>query len=1281
MIRRYPGQSLMMAMLIASVFCLSGHAQIANGTIRGTVTDSKGAVLQNATVVLVNQGTAEQTTQATNKDGYYTFTALSPTDYTVKVTAPGFDAWEVKLTLRVAQEAVIDAKLMPGKVQEVVTVSDATPLVDAADGTVSDVKETTRIETIPVIDSNFLSIVAFTPGVVANSYGGQGAGYTRVNGIPGGSMTFEVDGESANDRMTNDLQITPQALQTIQELKVTTSNGGAEYATPGVVEVVTKSGTNQFHGQADEIYQDGGFEAWQYNSYYPGAHHPHNVFNNFGGQLGGPVLLPKLYNGKNKTFFYFDVEKKINHKIKPDQELVYQTNWEQGDFSDLLDSTGTRNITIYDPMSGVYNPATGYVNRTQFAGNKITSGISPIAAKIMSFMPAPNVNVNTAGQIDPAQFNYGFDWINPNAHYTDNELRYTIKIDQLIGKNLLSARYTNISDNILTPDEGGSQGALLTPNVGIRSGHNGVLSYTSPIGGHMVNEARVGIQMFNNYSGPEPGIWPPLSQLGTGLSGGVLPSYPGLVGLPAFYPADPNNFFNFSTIQDQNPTWAPNQDITLGDNYSWIRGRHEMKFGFQVTNTRVTSAQFNSPGGDYFFDGAFTALETAGSSTNPGAANPAGYTAYTGSSLADFLLGDVDVTQYNQQPVFHTHQTDYAGYATDNFKVSPRLTLNLGVRWEYWSPYEDAGGLSADVDFNHNAACVIPAALGGGSCVSAGTPGYPTWFQQTSPIVMIPDSGAAQHQTLNAEGLLADEAAGLPVETASQAGVSSSLWNMPKNNWAPRLGFAYQLNDKTVIRGGYGMYYWTMPLAQYHSNTRLNDPWATIVFPATDPSMGEGYGPPDGNWAPEIGFPFAPINPAYTTAGWQNQCDCTTLPSNYVNPRQLGLDFVTPALTNITNSSGWSVEAWDPNYKAQRAQEWNLTAERVLPGNFAASVSYVGNHGGRLPDYDPINASLPRSLQPSTLTPTSGLPYPIYSVGNEDSMDEFRFVGYSNHNEGRAEIKHTFRGSFILQSYFTYGRSLGTSEGTANSSSGLELQPATLTNNAPLVQRLRAIYAPDSYIPEKTFVVNGHYELPFGKDKPFLANSNTAVNEVVSGWNVSAFYMWHSGLFFSPYYSPNPGINNSGNNLTLSPNALHPGGILPKSQRTREMWFDYSIWDPSGGGNCGTPVGATAYAGQTYLCRDNAAVDPNNYGRDTLNGIPRNYMTGPGFSNLDGTLYKVTPIGGHMKLDLEMQVFNVLNHTNLGLPNQAGQINGTVGTPPNYPTAGRFVQFLGKLEF
>jgi hypothetical protein len=1165
--------------------------------------------------------------------------------------APGFDAWEVKLTLRVAQEAVIDARLKPGAVKEVVTVTDATPIINTGDGTVSDVKEATRINTIPVNGPSFLNILNFTPGVVANSYGGAGGGYTRVNGIPGGSITFQVDGQSANDRFTNDMQITPQALQTIQELKVTTSNGAAEYSTPGVIDVVTKSGTNQFHGQVHELYQTGGLEAQGFN-----ALKSHLVDNEFGGQIGGPVLLPKLYNGKNKTFFYFDAEKQINHSLKPDQELVFQQNWEKGDFSDLKDMNGNP-VTLYDPMSGVYDPTTGYVTRTPFHNNQVP--VSAIAQKVMSYMPAPNANVNSSGQIDPAQLNYGYDWINPTAFKSDDIMRYTGKADQLFGKNLLSARYTYTNENVLEPDEGGNQGAILSPTLLAKGGHNGVLSFTSPIGASAVNEARVGIQMFNNYAGPVPmpGLYQTLG----------LPEYTGAVGWPAFYYWDPNNFWNFSTIQSQNPKWSPNQDVTLGDNYSWSHGKHEFKFGFQVVNSRVNTAEVQSPGGDYFFDGNFTALETAGSSTNPGAANPAGYTPDTGSALADLLLGDVDVTQYNEIPIFHTRQTDYDGYAQDNFKLSPRLTLNLGVRYEYWTPYTDAGGLSATLDYKHTANCVIPASLGntsGAACVTPGTAGYPAWFGQSSPTVVIPNSGAAQKQIQNAEGLLADEAAGLPVETASQAGIPNSLWNMPKNNWAPRLGFAYQLNDKTVIRGGYGMYYWTMPLVSYHQNTRDNAPWSTIVFPATDPdfSAGQGYGPADGNYSAEIGFPFAPSN-AGGGPGWASQCNCTTLPSNYVNPRQLGIDFVTPALATTSNVGGWEMAAWDPNFKAQRAQEWNLTVERVLPGNFAASLAYVGNHGGNLPDYDPVNASLPRSLMPNPPAGGfSGLPYPIYQPGTLGSMDKFEFVGYSNHNEGRAEIKHTFRGSFLLQSYFTYGRSLGTSEGQLDAMTALELQPATLTNNASMVQRLRAIYAPDSYMPEKTFVANGHYELPFGRGKQFLSKSGGFVNEAVSGWNGSLFYMWHSGLFFSPYYSANPGIGGSNapnsNVYILAPGSANRG-ILPKGSRTAAHWFDDSIWDPASG---------NPYAGQTFEKRDNSRD------KDLLNGIPRNYMTGPGFSNADGTIYKLTPIGEHATFDLEMQVFNVFNHTNLGPVKNSGQISTGIGQP-------RLLQFQGKITF
>ncbi len=1259
MIRRMLKSAFLLVTFFAFVLCSNGHAQNNNGTIRGTVTDSTGAVLTNASVVLVNVGTAEQSSQLTNKDGYYTFTDLAPADYTVKVTAPAFAPWEGKLTLRVAQEAVINAKLKPGSVSASITVTDVTPAIDAADGTISDVKEATRIETIPVENSDFLNILNFSPGVVANSYGGQGAGYTRVNGIPGGSVTFYVDGQSANDRSTNDMQGTPPALQTIQELKVTTSNGSAEFSTPGVVDVVTKSGTNNFHGQLREIYQTGGFSALGFNNITS-----HLVHNDFGGQLGGPVRIPLLYNGKNKTFFFFDYNKIIQHSFGSDEELLPQQDWTQGNFTDYIDAYGNP-VTIYDPLTGVYNPETGYVQRSpmvnQFANgtnppgtqNVIdTSRESKQAAFVLGNIPAPNINLGGNNQPLVGDWNWGVDWRNPNANVASNTIRYTAKVDQLFGKNLLSARYTYVVATTQSPSFGGNSGTFGTREEHRNAGHNGSLSFTSPIGARAVNEAHIGIQLFDMASGPVP-----QPNVIAGLQSVGIPVYPGLYDWPGIYWGDQNQFA-LAGFAGPNVKGQPNSNVSAGDSYSWTRAKHEVKVGFGVTNYRDITQEFQNPGGNVGFSGDFTALQPPGTSLVQNASNYATYAQPdTGAGLADMYLGLQDYSYYQITPVFHTHQTDYHAYVQDNWKMTPRLTVNLGLRWEYWSPYTDADGLSADLSFDTNTqgACSVPYSVTSGqtangpasACVASGTSGFPSWYVQSQPTLVIPNSGKGQNPSL----IAAYEGSGVAIETASQAGWPASLWNMPKYNFAPRLGLAYQLNDKTVMRGGYGMYEWTMPLMQYHQNTRDNIPWNLGVFASTDNAY---------ELQSEIAFPFGPN---YLS----NQCNCATLPSNYVNPRSYGTDFITPALSPLYNTQGWPVAVWDPNFHPQIAQEWNLTVERTLPGNFAASIGYVGNHGSNLPVYDPINAQLPRSLVPSADVSSTwmGRPYPIYGAAGTGSMDEFRFIGYSNHNEGRVDIKHTFKGSFILQSYFTYGKSLGTSEGTYDSFGGLEMVPAALTNNATTQQRLGAIYAPDSYIANKNFVVNGHYELPLGKGKQFLGNANTAANELVSGWNVSMFYLWHSGLFFSPYYSANPGLG--GTTIILAPGAVDRG-ILPRHSRSQGEWFNASVWDPCSTSNCTTP-----YQGQTYEKLDRPS-DFANFLQDNLNGIPRNYMTGPGFSNADGTLYKLTPIGPHTVFDMELQVFNVFNHTNLGLPSNGGSITSS-------PGASRQLQFQGKITF
>jgi outer membrane receptor protein involved in Fe transport len=1221
MAKRLLVKAVLLSLVLVGILCRPASAQLSNGTIRGTVTDASGAVLSQAKVELTNEKTSEHYATTTSKDGYYTFVALGPGEYAVKVTAEGFNEWSGKLILRVAQVAVIDASLKPGSVMATVTVTDMTPVINAGDSTLSDVKEETRISTIPVAKSSLLNALAFSPGVVANSYGGLGSGYTRVNGIPGGSVTFQMDGENSNDRFTNELQATPQAIQTIQEMKVTTSNGSAEYGTPGVIDVVTKGGTNQFHGQVHELYETGGLGATGYN-----ALTSHLVHHDFGGQIGGPVWIPHLYKGRDKTFFFFDAQKQIEHKLGADGELLPQQNWLKGDFSDYVDVNG-KPIKIYDPLSGVYDASTGTVTRTQFPNNKIPDGrMNSIAAKIAAYIPKPNVACPNQDCYQSGSPN----WLDPSGTALDNILRYTGKGDQIIGKNTLSARYTYTKEHQRGPAFGGYSGYILNPQVRDWGGHNATLSYTSPIHNNAVNEARLGIQLFNAGSGPVavPGLY---SALG-------LTEYPGSYAWPGVYWWDSNQY-NMAVIDRPNPKNQPNQNISLADNYSWTKGRHEMKFGVSVANFRVMTQEDQNPGGNYNFSGGFTSLQDPSSGRIDSANATA--TVDTGAGLGDMLLGELDYLYYNQVPNFHTRQTDYYAYAQDNWRVNPKLTLNLGVRYEYWSPYMDSGGLEATLDLKGKPAdCSIPAALTGStakSCVTAGTAGYPAWFQQTSPYVVIPDSGSDQ----SAATLAAYKAIGMPIKTASQAGISSTLWNMSKKNWAPRLGFAYLIDPKTVVRGGFGIYFWTMPLVQFQQNTRDNQPWWISTTNQTDNNL---------DTQAELAFPFGPST-------LSNQCNCTSLQSSYSDPRQLGkvsVDVNTGAAIN----AGFSIAPWDPNYKAQKAQEWNLTVERALPSNWAVAISYVGNRADHLVNYDPINANLPRELISATdFGSAARRAYPIYGNSGTGSMDLFTFSGYSNHNEGRAEIKHTM-GSFTLQGYFTFARTLTTSEGSSGSYGGLQLVPAALTENAPLSQRLRMIYAPDSYLPAKTFVINGHYELPLGKNKMFLANSGTLVNGVVSGWNVSMFYMWHSGLYFSPRYNANPGIASSSNQYILAPGSTSRG-ILPKNKRTRTKWFDGSIWDPSGG---------SAYAGQTFMIRTNS-LD-----WDLYNGIPRNYMTGPGFSNADGTLYKQTPLGGHATLGIEMQVFNVFNHTNLSLPGNTGVISKGLGQP-------RMLQFQGKITF
>ena len=433
---------------------------------------------------------------------------------------------------------------------------------------------------------------------------------------------------------------------------------------------------------------------------------------------------------------------------------------------------------------------------------------------------------------------------------------------------------------------------------------------------------------------------------------------------------------------------------------------------------------------------------------------------------------------------------------------------------------------------------------------------------------------------------------------------------------------------KTVLRGAYGLYYWAMPLVQYHQNTRRNAPYSYSFQSIVDSND---------STAAELAFPAGGSMFQGQNAGSRN----------------LGTAFITPDALNIQKGNGFSFLPWESKYKAQTAQEWNFTIERELPSHFGTRISYVGTHSSNLPAYDPINALVPRLQSAAGATNAQRRAYADFatsSLGSANTMNLLRFVGYANSNQLQTEIKRRFENGLVFQAFYTFQKTLTTSEGANNSFGNLQLLPAALTNNAPMEQRLRAIYANDGALPRHTASFNTTYELPFGRGKRFGSSSNGLVNRLISGWNASGFYYWRSGLYFSPYYSV------GGSSTVLAPGK---NGILPSDQRSADRWFDASINRADQG---------KAYNGETYIRRANTLEN------DLLNNVPRNYMTGPGFYNIDSSFYKITPITEKVKLRIEAQIFNLLNHKNFGLPNSAGVITGGVGLP-------RIVQFQGKIEF
>lgn len=870
------------------------HAQQGSGTISGTITDPQGALMPGVRIEIRNTGTNAVFRTTTNDQGFYTAPGLAVGGYEVTAESEGFKrAVRSGITLQVDQRAAVDFTLSLGQVTEAVEVTGEAPLVDAGSATVGKVVENRRVQELPLNGRNALSLTLLAPGVRSNSASSSGFGdrgvevsSISINNAPNAMNAQVLDGGNNVQTYLGEVNMNP-AVDAVEEFKVQTNTMSAEFGftAGGVINLATKSGTNSLHGTLYEFLRNDKLDARRAFAAEKGVFR----YNQFGASAGGPII-------KDKTFFFGNWEKWIFRKAVPKIGTFPTLLQRQGDFSDLLDARG-RQVPIYDPATTVPNPQGSGFIRLPFAGNRIPSNrLDPVALNIQNFYPEPNRTPS-----DPFTNTNNYQ---RNASEERSSQQFTFKVDhRLSNSNTLFGRYSRYGH---TTDGGapdvGTTGIYPDPVVSKRDdklkNHNALLSDTHIFSPFLLNEFRLGLtrSTFPFQVRSFGGDWP--QKLG-------------------FPPVVPNDTFP----QISNGTPAFNTGTAgfrgsvswqISDMLTRIQGGHTMKFGVEHRIIRGNNFQRSSPSGNFSFN--------AGLTGNP--LSPSG----TGSPYASFLLGEVASASVTTHlgAAFHGYATSF--FFQDDWKATRRLTLNLGLRYDFQQqPVERWNGIS-----NFDPSGIDPETGLRGVMVYAGVDGQPRSFRKDD-----------------------------------------------KNDFGPRIGFAYDVagNGHTVIRGGFGVFYPWIFNTLFFGNT--------TGFASTSTSYTPEGGSNFAAFRLKDGFPFAPIPPLGSALGpgaflgqsvsmeESDGSTPTSLQWNLSLQRQLKGNWLVDATYSANRGyhfigSGYDLNQLDPVYDslglALQDRVPNPYAGMV-PGALGAATITRSQSLRPLPYYNNINVSSPRLHQ------------------------------------------------------------------------------------------------------------------------------------------------------------------------------------------------------------------------------------------------------------------------------------------------------------------------------
>jgi Carboxypeptidase regulatory-like domain/TonB-dependent Receptor Plug Domain len=711
------------ALLFLCGAILPAFAQQTTATLLGTITDASGATVPGVIVQASNLATNVMRETSTDASGAYSIPNLAPGNYKVTAAKSGFQSARVEnVTLQVEQVARLDLRLEVGNVTETVDVSATSGLLQTETSSVGTVIDSAKIVDLPLNGRNFIQLAQLIPGVQAGTPGsitvrrgrgsvGQtdsayGSTAASANGSRDTANRFYIDGIEVMDYDAMTYSFSP-SVDSLAEFKVQTSTYSAEYggAPGGQINMITKSGTNRYHGtlwefnRNDQLTQS--YDAIANKS----VTSPRLNRNQFGANFGGPVWIPKIYKGTDKTFFFFNWESGYAAQGASSAFRTVPTEaMRNGDFTGLVDARTRQPIILKDPLN------------VGIVGNIIPkSAMSKEALAFLNYEPLPNTSNGT------------FNFLTTAASATSTQRNFVGRVDRVLSsKDQVSGRYLfNDTYEAGTPiwghDERNNLGR--TQNVAI--------SWTRVIRPTIINELRGGWHRFNEaevFGTTNDPNYDVLGKMGLPLVSRLPEEY----GPPSISLNGPDGTYNMYDLQRQiGPRVRSNSIAPFTDTFSWQKGRHFLKFNAEVDRRGVTFGQARAPRGQFTFDGT-----------------------YTGSAMADFLLGYIRSDSVNPA---HTN-TDLYNYwvalaANDDFKITPRLTLNFGLRWDYFQRYKQKDDRFVNIELK---GFIV------GDTVTTKTSRY-------GRELMAPD------------------------------------WN----NLGPRFGFAWRppVSGEMVVRGGYGIYY------------------------------------------------------------------------------------------------------------------------------------------------------------------------------------------------------------------------------------------------------------------------------------------------------------------------------------------------------------------------------------------------------------------------------------------------------------------------------------------